>query len=103
MTSFWRACNAGKQASDLDFDGGEAELTGGDCGFEGADDDGVELCAGKRLDALESEVEVHGGLVRTIGGDGVESVGDADNAGHERNLGRSQAVRIATAVHVFMV
>src|SRR5574340_1289074 len=92
-----------KAALDGDFDGGEAQFAGGDCGIKRVHDDLIELGAGKRLDAAESEVQVHGRLVRAIGGHGVQSIGDGDDAGHKGNLGASEAIRIAAAIQVLVV
>src|SRR5579859_3011571 len=89
--------------SDLDFDGGHAEFAAGDRGVESSHNHGVEFCAGQRFDALQGEFQFHRCLIRAIGGHGVESVGDGDDAGHHRNLRRGEAVGIAAAVHVFVV
>ncbi len=42
-------------------------------------------------------------MVGTIGGDGVEGVGDGDDAGHHRNLIAGEAVGVACAVHALVV
>jgi hypothetical protein len=89
--------------SDLDFDGGEAKLAGGDGGFESGYDDCVKLGAGERLNAPQGIVEVHGVLIGTIGGDGVECIGDSDDASHQGNLWSGKAVGVAAAVHMFVM
>jgi hypothetical protein len=45
-----------EKRSDLDFDGREAELAGGDGGFEGAHNNGIKFGASERLDALERKI-----------------------------------------------
>src|ERR1700730_13928211 len=93
----------GIASSHLNFDGAEAEFAGGDGSFEGIDHDGVELAARQRFDFAERIIEIHRGLIRTIGGHSVKRVRNTDDARHQRNLWALQAVRIAAAVHVLMV
>src|SRR6266478_3186912 len=82
-----RQAMAGGLPLDVHFDGTEAELAGVDCGFESGHHDSIEFCTGQCSDA----------------GHGIESVGHADDARHERNLRALQSVRIASAVHVLMM
>ncbi len=42
-------------------------------------------------------------LIRTIGGNGIEAVGDADDFGAQGDLSGRQAEGITAAVHAFMV
>src|SRR5215467_1137066 len=93
----------GGSGSDLNFDGGEAELARDDGGFQGGDHYGIKFRAAEGLDALQREVQVHRVLIGAVGGDGVDGIGDADDAGHQRNLRGRKAVRVAAAVHMFVV
>ena len=63
----------------------------------------VTILASKRLpveagDRLDGELQAVGFLIRPVGGDGVERVGHAHDAGVERDLLAPEAVRIAAAV-----
>ena len=76
----------GENCLDFDEGGGEAEAAGLDGGFESGDDFGIEAGDGEGADAFHGEIEIHGGLIGAIGGDGVERVGDGDDARHQRDL-----------------
>ena len=63
----------------------------------------VEFGAGNLADDFEGGLGIHGGLVGTVGGHGVQGVGDRDDAGHQGDLVAFEAVGIALAVDVFVV
>src|SRR5438132_4692568 len=63
----------------------------------------VKLGAANLADDLKSLFNFHGGLIRTIGGYGIERVGYRDDPGHHRDFVALQAIRIALAVNMFVM
>src|SRR5215470_7535590 len=75
-----------KQLLHVHFDGAEAELAVLNGRFERCYDDRIELRAGQPANFLHGVVEIHGRLVGAVGGHGIERIGHADDARHQRNL-----------------
>lgn len=89
----------------LDGDGqtgfGESE-EGGET-LEAVDDVGIELGAGVAADFLERVLDGQGRLVAAIRSDGIERIGDRQDASEERDVRSRPTVRIAIAVEPFVV
>ncbi len=64
---------------------------------------GIELRAGAAFDFLQHGVQRQGGAVGAGGAHGVEGIGDADDAAHERDFFAGELVGIAAAVPAFVV
>src|ERR1700693_1930706 len=67
------------------------------------DDLGIELAAGPCLDFFAGFGESSGGTVGAIGDDGVESIGDGEDARAQRNFGAPEAARIAGTIEMLLV
>src|SRR5271170_6403249 len=70
---------------------------------EDLDDLGVELLEGAANYLFGSGGERGCSAVRTVGGHGVERVGDGEDAGAERNLFTAKTARVAGAIEALLV
>src|ERR1700690_1295529 len=64
---------------------------------------GIKLAAGPGLDLLASFAEGSGGTIRAVGDDGIEGIGDGEDACAERNFVALETAGIAAAIEVFLV
>src|SRR5580692_9581024 len=73
-----------------------------DCS-NGRDGSGIEALAGKIVDNLQRVKGGMGVLVRTIGGECIEGVGDRDDTRQKRNFVSLQAMRVTASVERFVM
>ena len=70
---------------------------------EDGDDGGIELGSGAVCDLAAGRGEVCSFAIGAVGGHGVESVGDGEDAGAERDLTAAKAAWVAGAVEALLV
>src|SRR4029077_10373560 len=64
---------------------------------------GVKLAAGPDLNLLASFGESSGGTIGAVGDDGVEGIGDREDACTQRNFGAFETAGVAGTVEVFLM
>src|SRR5580692_7717177 len=64
---------------------------------------GIKLAAGPGLNLLAGFAESSGGTIRAVGDDGIEGIGNGENARAEWNFIALETAGIAAAVEVFLV
>ena len=72
-------------------------------GQESGDRFRIQTLAGEILNNFESLFGSMSMLVRTIGGEGIESIGDGNHARQKRNLVSCEAVGVAAAIERFVM